>query len=186
MRILVKPQKKPRLIFDGSFRPDAEAIPVNAWADVTREFNLHYGTCFARHLRWIWNLRVSYPQTDILLWDDDASGAFRNAKYHPDVCLAFAFRVANMLCVPTGVCFGGNTSSHPWEAKNVERQSVGPISTHLRCGRIPIGLKSMRRFLRHGVETPKSHIHKIFISQNLTVFLRFRLISFSCEVNLYF
>ena len=31
----------------------------------------------------------------------------------------------------------------------------------------------------------KSQIHKIFKSQNLTDFLRFRLIFFSCEVNLY-
>ena len=69
-----------------------------------------------RHLQWIWNLRISYPDIDILLWDDDASGAFRNTKYHPDVCLAFAFRISNMMCVPTGVCFGWNTSPNPWES----------------------------------------------------------------------
>ena len=93
MGILIKPEKNPRFIFDGSFRIDADSTPVNAWPDVEHEFNLYYGTCFARHLKWIWNLRISYPKKDILLWDDDASGAFRNAKYHPDVCLAFAFRI---------------------------------------------------------------------------------------------
>ena len=115
MGILVKPQKEPRFIFDGSFRMDAHAVPVNDWPDVSAEFDLRYGTCFQRHLVWIWNLRISYPATEILLWDDDGSGAFRNAKYHPDLALAFAFRIGHYLCIPTGVCFGGNTSPNPWE-----------------------------------------------------------------------
>ena len=76
MGILIKPQKDPRFIFDGSFRIDADSVPVNEWPDVDKEFDLHYGTCFARHLKWIWNLWILYPQQDILLWDDDAAGAF--------------------------------------------------------------------------------------------------------------
>ena len=36
-----------------------------------------------RHLVQIYNLRISYPHTDILLFDDDAAGAFRHVKFHP-------------------------------------------------------------------------------------------------------
>ena len=58
MGILIKPQKNPRFIFDGSFRIDADSTPVNVWSDVEHEFNLYYGTCFTRHLKWIWNLII--------------------------------------------------------------------------------------------------------------------------------
>ena len=115
MGILVKPHKELIFVFDGSHKVDAYAVPVNDWTDVSVEFGLLYGTCLQRQLVWIWNLRISYPWIEIFLWDNDGSGALKNAKYHPDVALAFAFRIGSILCLPTGVCIVGNTSSNSWE-----------------------------------------------------------------------
>ena len=51
----------------------------------TIEPEIVYDTTFMKHLESIWNLRITYPNTDILLFDDDVKGAFRHSKYHPDI-----------------------------------------------------------------------------------------------------
>eukprot|EP00957_Ditylum_brightwellii_P018017 1357409-Ditylum_brightwellii.AAC.1 len=43
------------------------------------------------HLIRNWSLRISYPDDDILLWDDDATGAFRQYKLHPDIVQQYKF-----------------------------------------------------------------------------------------------
>ena len=68
-----------------------------------------------RHLVQIYNLRISHPQTDILLFDDDAARAFRHVKLHPDVAAAHAYSVGQTLCMPTGSVIGSNVSPHDWE-----------------------------------------------------------------------
>ena len=79
------------------------------------EPDIIYGTTFQRHLETIWNLRISYPQSDILLFDDDVKGAFRHCKYHPDVASAFAFIISQHLFVPLGGTFGSITSPSNFE-----------------------------------------------------------------------
>ena len=44
-----------------------------------------YGETFMRHFEIIWNLRITYSLLDILLFDDDVKGYFRQNKYHPDI-----------------------------------------------------------------------------------------------------
>ena len=44
-----------------------------------------YSDAFMRHLTQIWNVRISYPNEELYLFDDDVKGAFRRSKYHPDV-----------------------------------------------------------------------------------------------------
>ena len=61
------------------------------------------------------NLRITYPLEDILLFDDDASGAFRHIKYHPDITGAYAFIINKLLYLPLGLVFGCNVSPHNWE-----------------------------------------------------------------------
>ena len=69
-----------------------------------------YGETFMKHLESIWNLRITHPVTDILLFDDDVKGAFRHNKYHPDIAAAFSFIIANLLYIPLGGTFGSITS----------------------------------------------------------------------------
>ena len=41
-------------------------------------------------------MRISYPDEDILLMDDDVKSAFRYYKYHPDVAGVFVFIVIHI------------------------------------------------------------------------------------------
>ena len=74
-----------------------------------------YGTIFMRHLERIWNMRISYPNTDILLFDDDVKGAFRHYKYHPNIAAAFSFIIEDLLFVPLRGTFGSITSPSNFE-----------------------------------------------------------------------
>ena len=74
-----------------------------------------YGSAFIRHLESIWNLRITYPDEDILLFDDDVKGAFRHTKYHPDVASAFSFIIEKFLYIPLGSTFGSVTSPSDFE-----------------------------------------------------------------------
>ena len=74
-----------------------------------------YGDTFMRRLTTIWNLRISHPNSDIYLFDDDVKGAFRHCKYHPDVASAFSFVISNLLFVPMGGTFGSVTSPSNFE-----------------------------------------------------------------------
>ena len=80
------------------------------WTDLSKEPDIHYGTTFMRHLTRIWNLRISYPTTDILQWSDDVKGAFRHIKYNPEIASAFSFILQEFLVIPVGQIFGGDTS----------------------------------------------------------------------------
>lgn len=108
--LLVKPGKNDRLIWDGSFIPNWQATCINMMLSQKTEPNIIYGETFMRLLETIWNLRISYPVSDILLFDDDINGAFRHCKYHPDVVSAFAFIIAQFLFIPLGGTFGSITS----------------------------------------------------------------------------
>jgi len=106
------------------------------WTSASHEPQIWYGTAFSRHLVRIWNLRISYPNTDILLWDDDVSGAFRLIKYNPEIATAFSAILDKYLCVPVGQVFGGNTSAQNWEGIARAREHLAehlssPDSAHL-------------------------------------------------------
>ena len=69
--LLCKPGKNDRLIWDGSFIPNWQAISINMMLTNETEPQIIYGSTFERHLESIWNLRITYPSSDILLFDDD-------------------------------------------------------------------------------------------------------------------
>ena len=127
--LICKPGKKDRLVFDGSFTQSPTSTCLNHFTHTSDEIDLHYGSALNRHLVQIYNLRISYPQTDILLFDDDAAGAFRHVKLHPDVAAAHAYSVGQTLYVPTGSVFGSNVSPHNWE---VLAQSRCMLAEHLQ------------------------------------------------------
>ena len=113
--LLVKKGKNDRLVWDGSFIPHWQASCINMMLSTKTEPTIIYGTAFMRHLERIWNLRISYPVTDILLFDDDVKGAFRHCKYHPDIAAAFSFIIEDLLFVPLGGTFGSITSPSNFE-----------------------------------------------------------------------
>ena len=113
--IVVLPGKNDRLVFDGSAKLEWDSLPVNCMTHTANEPDLIYGTTWNRHLTQIWNLRISYPDEDILVFDDDVSGAFRHAKHNPDIASAISFVIGELLFIPTGQTFGSNTSPANFE-----------------------------------------------------------------------
>ena len=113
--LVVKPGKNDRLIWDGSFIPNWQATCINMMLPKDTEPEIIYGTTFMKHLNAIWNLRITYPTEDILLFDDDVKGAFRHNKYHPDIATAFSFIIEHLLYIPLGGTFGSITSPSNFE-----------------------------------------------------------------------
>eukprot|EP00957_Ditylum_brightwellii_P060279 4577840-Ditylum_brightwellii.AAC.1 len=107
--LIVKHGKNDRLVFDGSIKLHWNLKPVNSMTHVKYEPEVIFGQALPKHLIRIWNLRISYPDDDIILWDDDATGAFRQCKLHPDIAQVFCFIIEQLLFVPCGNTFVSNT-----------------------------------------------------------------------------
>ena len=113
--LVIKEGKNDRLVWDGSFIPHWLATCINMMLTDETEPEIIYGTAFLRHLEVIWNTRISHPNSDILLFDDDVKGAFRHCKYHPDIATAFSFIISKNLFIPLGGTFGAVTSPSNFE-----------------------------------------------------------------------
>ena len=88
---------------------------VNYFTSTVDEKQLNYGIAMTRHLLCTWNLRISYLDTDILLFDDDAAGVFHHVKIHPEVAAAHVYSVGQTLHIPIGSTFDSNVSPRNWE-----------------------------------------------------------------------
>ena len=53
-----------------------------------------------RHLQRIWNMRITYPTTEFLFFDDTVKSVFRHCKYYNDVVSTLAYIVFNELSLP--------------------------------------------------------------------------------------
>ena len=122
--LLVKPRKKDRLVFDAVFLASPFSVCINDFTSPEDEIELQYGHTFKNYLKRIYNLRITYSNKEILLFDDDASGAFRHIKLHSDVAGAHTFIIRNKLYLPLGSVFGSNVSPHNWEVIALSRTKL--------------------------------------------------------------
>ena len=113
--ILQKKGKKDRLIFDGSFQPTPFSRPVNAMHNNKEEPELVFGSAFQRHIKQVYNKRITYPTETLYQFADDVTAAFRQPKYHPDIVGAFCSRMSNVLLISVGQTFGSITSPQNYE-----------------------------------------------------------------------
>ena len=102
--------KNPRPIFDSSFRPEVWCLAINDWTSKLTEPPLTFATAELLFMQWLYNLRVTYPTSDIFLGDDDVSGAFRWLKYHPNLVGLHASLMCGLGVLNTGGTFGDNTT----------------------------------------------------------------------------
>eukprot|EP00957_Ditylum_brightwellii_P121835 9290980-Ditylum_brightwellii.AAC.1 len=112
------------LVLDDSIKLSWDSIPVNSMTHVKFEPEVTFGQALPKHLIRIWNLRISYPDDDILLWDDDATGAFRQCKLHPDIAQVFSFVIELILFVPRGITFDSNAIPANWEPIRKAREAI--------------------------------------------------------------
>lgn len=69
--------KNPWLIFDSSFRPNPWSFSVNDWTSKDNEPELTFPGAEMGFMVWSCSLRISHPDQEISIADDDVSGAFR-------------------------------------------------------------------------------------------------------------
>jgi hypothetical protein len=74
-----------------------------------------FGNAWTNFLRSIYNLRITHPDKEIYLMDDDVVAAFRQVKYHPNVISAKAYSAGRYLFVPTGSTFSDKSSPPGFE-----------------------------------------------------------------------
>lgn len=114
--------KKLRLIWDASFRPEAWCNAINDMSSLDTEPPITFADAFDVFLIYLANLRVSYPDEEIYLGEDDVGGAFKHSKIHPDLVGAHASIQSNYVVLATGSTFGGKTSPSNWNTLAVCRQ----------------------------------------------------------------
>jgi hypothetical protein len=109
------PSKKDRPIFDASFLLHAYSRVYNNLVSNDDEPTIIFGNAWTNFLRSIYNLRITHPDKEIYLMDDDVVAAFRQVKYHPNVISAKAYSAGRYLFVPTGSTFSDKSSPPGFE-----------------------------------------------------------------------
>ena len=104
------PHKNARPIFDASFRPEPWCSGINDWTTKTTEPSINFADALDKYFFWLYNLRITYPDEEIYLGDDDVSGAFRHQKYHPNLVGMHTCVLSGYMSVSTGLTFGDTTS----------------------------------------------------------------------------
>lgn len=77
--------KSDRLVFDSSFEPDPTSTSINNQVSKQTDGGVTFAGSFVQYLTWIWNMRISYPNSVILLGDNDVKYAFCLVKNNPAV-----------------------------------------------------------------------------------------------------
>ena len=104
--IIIKPGGNDRLTWDGSIILNWDSQPIKHVTNTEDEPTINYGTAWNRHLEQIWNMRISYPTQDILLWGDDVTGAFKHSKFNPEVIGDLGYILLQLLIIHFGLQLG--------------------------------------------------------------------------------
>ena len=128
--ILEKPGKKDRQIFDASKRYTPSSVPINFMTSTPQgsEEQCLFGNVREDLYRRIYNLRITYPGTDIVVHANDVKSAFRQIKLHPDIMGAFSYIIADKLFLSCGLPFGTDFSPANWE---VVRQLIEAVAERI-------------------------------------------------------
>jgi hypothetical protein len=128
---IIKPGKNDRLVFDASFMLHMLSQPFNPFIDLDDEPDIVFGQAWQRFLIAIYNLRITFPDSEIYLFDDDVASAFRQLKYHPNIISAKGILIDTYLFIATGLTFGDSSSPPSFETITRTRMAV---STELAKG----------------------------------------------------
>ena len=91
--------KKDRLIYDAAFQHDAESVPVNMMTEDASKVELpcKFGDVKLRLYKRLYNLRITYPDRDLVVHANDVKSCFRQLKHHPDVMGVFSYIISATL-----------------------------------------------------------------------------------------
>ena len=127
--------KNDRLVYDASFMLTPDSHPFNHSIRLDDEPDIFFGQAWTRFLIFLYNLRISYPHSELYPFDDDVSAAFRQPKYNPNVISAKAYLIVAYLFIATGLTFGDRSSPPSFEP--IARAHMA-ISKELSQGSLPV------------------------------------------------
>ena len=109
--------KKDRLIYDAAFQHDVASVPINMMTEDASEVQLpcKFGDVKQRLYRRLYNLRITYPDTDLAIHVNDVKSCFRQLKHHPDVMGAFLYISSSTLFLQLALMFGSDFNPVSWE-----------------------------------------------------------------------
>ncbi len=80
------------------------------------ELHCKFGTIHEDILICVYNLRISYPNDNIVIHVNDIKSCFCQIKHHPDIIGAFSYILSKYLFFQIGLAFGTDFSPSNWEA----------------------------------------------------------------------
>lgn len=113
--IIQKEGKNDRLVWDGSTKLTPHELVMNEVTPTDDEPDITFGFIYVAFLVWIWNLRISFPDEDIILAFIDISSCFRWPRIFPCLAGAFGFIIGSIFYAANAMVFGSTASASSWE-----------------------------------------------------------------------
>ena len=113
--IVIKQGKNDRLCWDGSTTRKPTDIVMNQVTPIAKEAPITFGHVKMQIYIDIYNTRVSFPNSTILLATADIKACFRFARIHADLTGAFGFLAGGYYNLATAMVFGSTASASSWE-----------------------------------------------------------------------
>jgi hypothetical protein len=127
--ILEKPGKKDRQIFNASQKYNWDSVPITAMTSMPygSELKCKFGSVCKSILVRAYNLRISYPNDNIVVHTNDIKSCFWQIKHHPDVAGVFLYILANYLFFQIGLALGADFSPANWEAVHRAQSALAEL-----------------------------------------------------------
>ena len=113
--MVIKKGKNDRLVWDGSTTMKPTDIVMNQITPTINEAPITFGHVKMQMYINIYNTRISYPRSTILLAAADIKACFRFARLHADLTGAFGFFAGGYYNLTTAMVFGSTASASSWE-----------------------------------------------------------------------
>ena len=88
---------------------------MNDITPIHKESPITFGSTKIDHMVRLYNLRITYPQEEIVMAAPDIKACFRFPRMHPDLAGSFSFVVGSIFFLATAMVFGLVVSESSWE-----------------------------------------------------------------------
>jgi len=123
--------------------------------------SVHYARALHRHLTYVWNLRITHPDEDILQFVDDIQAAFHRVLYNPDAMVLFASVFQEFLILAVGTIFGARNSPSFFSLLSESRSAIASIRVY-RPNDEPSNLTPLARRVRL-IPAPTEHERRAIV-----------------------
>jgi hypothetical protein len=130
--MVIKARKSDRLCWDGLTTIKPTDIVMNQVTPITREASTNFGHVKMQLYIDIYNTRVSYPTSIILLAMADVKACFCFPRIHAGLTGTFGFLAGGYFNLATAMVFGSTASASSWEPFRCAIQALSVVYPHCR------------------------------------------------------